>query len=417
MTASAALEGGPAARTEHTFACLDGARALAATAVLVHHAAFWTGQYTPDLTGRIFARLDVGVPVFFVLSGFLLSRPLFLAAVQRRPAPRTAAYLWRRALRILPAYWLTVVAALLLLPQNDGAGVGTWLRQLSLTQIYGAGGLREGLSHTWSLCTELAFYLVLPFLGAGLVRLAGIRPERPTRVLGALAAMTVVGVVWTSWTRSSDLLSAGSPDLWLPSFAGWFAAGMLLAVLSVADRDWRPVRLATELGNSLPTCWAAAGALFWISTSPVAGPTTLEPPTALEAVLKNLLYLGVAALVILPLVFGDQREGWVRRALASPAGRYLGEISYGLFLVHVTVLAGAYALFGLAQFTGDLPTVAVATWLVSVGVAALVYRLVERPLRRWRNLVPDRRPPAAASPTTGSQSEATTAATATSAST
>jgi peptidoglycan/LPS O-acetylase OafA/YrhL len=185
---------------------------------------------------------------------------------------------------------------------------------------------------------------------------------------------------------------------------------MLLAVLSVADRDWRPVRIASELGASLATCWTAAGALFWIATSPIAGPTTLEPPTALEAVLKNVLYLGVAALLVLPLVFGDQRAGWVRPLLASPPARYLGEISYGLFLVHVVVLAGGYALLGLVQFSGDLPTVATVTWLVSVGAAAAIYRLVERPVRRWRNLVPDR-----SAPRPGTHSEATTAVTATSA--
>lgn len=412
MTASAALEGGPASRTERAFPALDGMRALAATAVLLTHVAFWTGDYTPDLEGRIFARFDVGVPIFFVLSGFLLSRPLFLAARERRPAPRTAAYLWRRALRILPAYWLTVAAALLLLPQNDGAGPGTWLRQLTLTQVYGAGHLREGLSHTWSLSTELAFYLVLPLVGGALVRLARVRPERPARVLVALAVLTVLALAWIVFIRSSDLLSGGAPDLWLPSFGGWFAAGMLLAVLSVADRDWRPVRVASDLGASLATCWAAAGALFWIATGPIAGPTTLEPPTASEAVLKNVLYLGVALLLVLPLVFGDQRSGWVRPLLASPTARYLGEISYGLFLVHVVVLAGGYALLGLVQFTGDLPTVATVTWLVSVGLAAAIYRLVERPVRRWRNLVPDQ-----SAPRPGTHSEATTAVTATSAST
>jgi peptidoglycan/LPS O-acetylase OafA/YrhL len=390
VTASAVLEGGPAARTERTFPCLDGARALAATAVLVHHAAFWSGRYTPDLLGRVFARFDVGVPIFFVLSGFLLSRPLFRAAVEHRPAPRTAAYLWRRALRILPAYWLTVVAALLLLPQNDGAGPGTWLRQLTLTQIYGAGHLSEGLSHTWSLCTELAFYLVLPVLGGLLVRLARRSPDRPAQVLVALALMTALGLAWIVWIRSSDLLSAGAPDLWLPSFAGWFAAGMLLAVLSVADADWRPVRIASELGSSLATCWAAAGVLFWIATSPLAGPTSLEPPSAFQAVVKNVLYLGVAGLVILPLVFGNQRAGWVRPLLAGRVGRYLGEVSYGLFLVHVVVLAGGYAVLDLPQFTGHFPTVVVTTWLVSVTVASAIYWFVERPVRRWRTLVPER---------------------------
>jgi peptidoglycan/LPS O-acetylase OafA/YrhL len=411
VTASAAVEGGPTSRTERAYPCLDGARAIAATAVLLHHVAFWTGDYTPDLVGRFCSRLDVGVAIFFVLSGFLLSRPLFRAAREGRPAPRPAAYLWRRALRILPAYWLTVVAALLLLPQNDGSGPGVWIRHLTLTQIYGIGHLREGLSHTWSLCTEAAFYLVLPVAGAALVRLGRHRPDRPARVLVALGVSVVAGLVWVGWRWTARPFPSAGLDLWLPSYTGWFAAGMALALLTVADPTWPPVRLATELGGSLATCWAAAGALLWIATSPLAGPMGLYEPSPAQAVLKSVLYLAVAVLLILPLVLGDQRRGWTRRALASRAGRFLGEISYGLFLIHLVVLAGAFTVLRLVEFTGNLVWVALGTWLVSVALATLLYVLVERPMRRWRDVVPEiparRR---------GAGSAATTAATATSAS-
>src|SRR5688572_8617112 len=197
---------------------------MAATAVLLHHVAFWTGDYTPDLGGRIFSRLDIGVAIFFVLSGFLLSRPLFAAARAGLPAPRTAAYLWRRALRILPTYWLTVVAALLLLPQNDGSGPGVWIRHLTLTQVYGTGHLREGLSHTWSLCTEAAFYLVLPFAGAALVRLVRPPRERPGWALTALTLATVLGLAWLAWNGAARPFPHAGTDLWLPSYTGRFAA-------------------------------------------------------------------------------------------------------------------------------------------------------------------------------------------------
>jgi peptidoglycan/LPS O-acetylase OafA/YrhL len=411
LTASAAVEGGPASRTEHAFPSLDGARAMAATAVLLHHVAFWTGDYTPDLGGRIFSRLDIGVAIFFVLSGFLLSRPLLAAARAGRPAPRTAAYLWRRALRILPAYWLTVVAALLLLPQNDGSGPAVWARHLTLTQIYGTGHLREGLSHTWSLCTEVAFYLVLPFAGAALVRLVRPPRERLGWTLTALALATVLGLAWLAWNGAAHPFPDAGTDLWLPSYTGWFAGGMALALLTVSDGDHPAVRVATELGASLPTCWTAAGALFWIATSPVAGPMGLDQPTPAQAVVKSSLYLAVAVLLVMPLVLGDQRQGWVRRGLAGPVGRFLGEISYGLFLIHLVVLAGGFTLFGLVQFQGDVFWVALATWLVSVALASVLYVAVERPLRRWRTVVPATPRPRPAS------REAATAVTATSAST
>jgi peptidoglycan/LPS O-acetylase OafA/YrhL len=409
VTASALLDGGPAAHTERAFPCLDGARALAATAVVATHVAFWTGSDTPTLFGRAFARMDVGVAIFFVLSGFLLSRPLFRAAAERRAAPRPVAYLWRRAVRILPAYWLTVTVALWFLPGNQNAGVGEWVTHLLLVRNYATGPFGEGLAHTWSLSTEVAFYLVLPLLGTCLARLSGPRPDRPVRILAALGAGAVLGVAWLIVVWSARAFPVPM-DLWLPSFAGWFGAGMALAVLSVSDPTWRPVRMVSELGGSLATCWSAAGVLFWISTTSLAGPLDLSVPTPAQAATKNVLYLGVAALLILPLVFGDQRQGLVRRVLGGPLVTSLGEISYGLFLVHVPVIVAGYALLGRPALTGNFLLVLITTWLVSVAVATAVYLLVERPVRRWRGLVSERsgRRPAS--------SEATTAETATSAS-
>ena len=411
MTASATLEGGPAARTEHAFPGLDGLRMVAATAVVFHHVGFWTGNYTPDLAGRVLSRLDVGVPIFFVLSGFLLSRPLFDAARRGVRPPGTAGYLWRRALRILPAYWLTVIAALWLLPGNDGAGVGTWISHGTLTQIYRNSAISaDGLSHMWSLCTEVAFYLVLPFVAAGLVRLSRRSPERPAGILTALGVGGLVGPAWLAWVAGSHPDSGMS--VWLPGYTGWFAAGMALALLSVSDPSWRPVRLAAELGSSLPTCWAASGVLFWMATSSIAGPQTLDHPLPGEAVVKSVLYTGVAAFLVLPLVLGDQSTGWVRRALSSPPARFFGEISYALFLVHVVVITGGYALLGWSVFSGSFFIVIIGTLTISLAIATAVYLLVERPLRRWRNLVGrDRRI------RTRTSSEATTAPSATSTST
>jgi peptidoglycan/LPS O-acetylase OafA/YrhL len=380
------------ARSERSYPCLDGLRALAATAVVVTHVGFWTGHYRDDVFGRVLSRLDVGVPVFFVLSGFLLSRPFFLAGVRGRPTPRAAAYLWRRALRILPAYWITVVAAFLLLAPNRTLGVGAWIRHLALVQPYAARGFAEGLSNTWSLTPEVAFYLALLPIGAGLVALSGDHPERPRRVLLVLAAAGVVGLLWVGWARAAGPFSV-PVDMWLPGFAGWFGAGMAFAALSVADRTWWPVQVLSALGSSLATCWITAGALFWIALSPLAGPLTLDPPTAAQAMVKSTLYLGIGALLVLPLVFGDQRSGVGRRFLAHPVTRFLGEISYGLFLVHVVLLALGYRLLDIAQFTGNFVLVLVGTWLAGTLVAAVIYLAVERPLSRLRHVVPDRWPP------------------------
>jgi peptidoglycan/LPS O-acetylase OafA/YrhL len=274
-----------------------------------------------------------------------------------------------------------------LLPANRRAGPVTWIRHLALTQTYDSGWFGAGLNHTWSLVTEVAFYLVLPVAGAGLVRLSRSCPERPAGLLVALGAATLAGLGWL-W-----LVTAAAPlpvpmNLWLPGFAGWFAAGMACAALTVADPGWGPVRILHALGSSPTTCWAVAGALFWILSTPLAGPIDLSSPTPPEAVLKNVLDLGVAAFAVLPLVFGLTTHSRARDALSGPVARFLGEISYPLFLGHVLVLALGYPALGLALFTGNFVLVLLATWLISVAVASVVYLLVERPLRRWRALVP-----------------------------
>ncbi len=378
------------------YPCLGGLRAIASTAVVATHAAYWTASYTPDTTGRALARLDIGVALFFALSGFLLSRPFLAAAAEDRPGPRPAAYLWRRALRILPVYWVAVVAALLFLPGNQGSGLSDWLRHLVLGQIYVRDALGEGLTHTWSLCTEAAFYLVLPAVVAGLLRASGRGGWRPARVLLGLAVLSLLGWGWLAWGWADTLVFAPI-DVWLPSFAAWFGAGMAMAVLSVSPPDWRPVRRAHELGASPWTCWAAAAALFWIACSPLAGPLDLTPPDAVEAVTKSVLYTGIATLALWPLVFGPQSAGVTRRLLASAPARFLGDVSYGLFLFHMPLLVGLFAIRDQAAFTGSFTVVFLTTWCAGVLAATVAYRLLERPLmRRWRDLVPER---AAATPT------------------
>ena len=95
---------------DRTFPTLNALRAIGAILVVLTHSAFNTGRINDGWTGAMLARFDFGVTLFFVLSGFLLSRPFFLRAFQNRPAPATTHYLWKRALRVLPLYWAVVLA-------------------------------------------------------------------------------------------------------------------------------------------------------------------------------------------------------------------------------------------------------------------------------------------------------------------
>src|SRR4029078_4603734 len=92
---------------------LTGIRAVAALLVMLTHAAYTTGKYTHGYVGLIYSRMEIGVPIFFVLSGFLLFAPWVRAAADGRPSPSVSRYAWHRVRRIMPAYVVTVLAAYL----------------------------------------------------------------------------------------------------------------------------------------------------------------------------------------------------------------------------------------------------------------------------------------------------------------
>lgn len=96
---------GQPGRSEHAhFPCFDGLRAIAAGAVLLHHAGFATGYSGSGRFGQLTAHGDAGVSIFFLISGFLLYRPFVNAHLSGRSPTSADRFLWRRALRILPGY-------------------------------------------------------------------------------------------------------------------------------------------------------------------------------------------------------------------------------------------------------------------------------------------------------------------------
>jgi peptidoglycan/LPS O-acetylase OafA/YrhL len=89
---------------------------------------------------------------------------------------------------------------------------------------------------------------------------------------------------------------------------------------------------------------------------------------------------------VLPRVFGPERDGWVRTQLSGPVLFWLGEISYGIFAIHMLVLNAVFSVLDIAIFTGRFLTVAAATLAVTVVLATLSFYLYERPLLRAKNL-------------------------------
>ncbi|MDL9937714.1 acyltransferase [Gordonia sp. ABSL1-1] len=366
---------------------LTGIRTVAAVAVCLTHAAFWTGNYTDDLPGRFFARFEIGVALFFVLSGYLLFRPWASAARERTDLPSGTRYFWHRARRILPAYWITVTIVYLIsaaapgvVESATGTGWGGYLRTMTLTQVYGFGHLHGGLTQMWSLAAEVVFYLVLPLIGVVLIGVSRGR-WRPDLLIIGLLAVLAISPAWLVAVAGSDSADP-TARLWAPAFIGWFAAGMILAVVAPMFRRWSP-------NWSVPV----AMLIFLVSAGELAGEPTIVPTSASAAVVKHLLYLVVAVGLIGPLTVvaarieaGDDRPNWWSRFCGCGPMVWFGEISYEFFLVHVLVLELVMAVLGYDDFTGSMMVSFLAATAVSVPVAWALHRATA-PL--WRARTPE----------------------------
>jgi peptidoglycan/LPS O-acetylase OafA/YrhL len=120
----------------------------------------------------------------------------------------------------------------------------------------------------------------------------------------------------------------------------------------------------------------------------VAGPRLLITPSPWEALMKSVLYTVSAAFFVLPLVFGPESEGWVRRAASSRVAVWMGDISYGIFCLHLIALEASMALLGVEVFTGGFGRVFATTVAMAIVLAALSYYFLERPFLRLKNSGP-----------------------------
>lgn len=332
---------------------LDGLRGLAALSVVAFHV--WL--YRPDrvagtrtaLGDQVFFELHLGLICFFVLSGFLLYRGLL-----RRPDVRR--YAARRIARIVPAYYVSIAGCLLLYTALDMDELVPPTDSLPLFLAFGQNYSGETLMQinpvTWTLCVEAAFYIALP-----LVALVRSGKRRVTLLLALIGAT----LAWNAVAHGSAWADVGEKTL--PTYAGHFALGMLVA-LWVESRRERLAAVSTGLV-------AAAGVLvvvasgWWYET-----PGLL--PEARAVVLKLPAALGFA-LVVAALAAG---RGLAVRGLSARPIAWAGVVSYGVYLWHLPLIIIGNELALLPE--------GVAPRLLLVGVAALAaggasWVLVERP--------------------------------------
>jgi peptidoglycan/LPS O-acetylase OafA/YrhL len=358
------------------FPLFDSLRAIAALTVLVGHSMTITqavddrsfAKYAPQLASQ-------GVAIFFLISGFLLYRPFVAARLAGRDY-RVRDYARRRFLRIVPAYWVALTVIVIYFGTFVTWG-NAW-RFYGFGQIYSNKTFALGLGPAWTLCVEVTFYAALPLLALAAARLARPQSLRVDAILIAVLAVLSVGVYAIFYDSAGPKWIAGS----LPALFYWFALGMALALLSIAEQ-WRPggSRLAKAV-TRWPTAFWVAGVGFFVLLCAVRG----DPNAIVGAPVEYLLYGLVALCVLLPAVFGDGAPGYARTVLRWRVLSWIGLVSYAVYLYH------AYVILWLSRRAEDhhighryLFVLALAVPLTCL-IAAASYYILERPILQLKNL-------------------------------
>ncbi|HTZ08661.1 MAG TPA: acyltransferase [Acidimicrobiales bacterium] len=369
------------------FPCFDGLRAMAAVLVVLLHTSFLSGFTERSPYGIYTSRFDVGVSVFFLISGFLLYRPFAVAHLAGTGPPSTGRFWVRRLLRILPGYWLAFIVTSYVLHTNTVLpGWRSLLIYLGLVQIYFGTHAATGLTQAWTLCTEMSFYLFLPLYAALVAVRRRAGGNQLAWELGGVAVLFVVGLGVRFWLLHVHATLAYEGLEWLPACLDLFALGMLLAVTS----SWLGQRRSAPRWLWHPAVpwasWAVAGVLLWavahigLSIQPVAHPA---PVLGLE---QQLLYGLFAFFLLVPAVFGPQDRGLVRRVLQWRPVAALGIVSYGVYLWHqaweTEFLDWTHRIWHIPF--GELAFVVLTLATVS---AAVSYLVVERPALLLKNRI------------------------------
>ena len=376
------------------FPLIDSLRAIAALSVFFAHAAIVLRSIGGASFSPYLARLDVGVAIFLVLSAFLLYRPFAQARLAGAPRPGVGPFAIRRALRILPAYWVAAVIVAVMIGAReffkpDGeVTLGGIVTYFGLLQVYSEQTIVGGIGQAWTVCVEAPYYVLLP-AWAVLARRSPVRSERHFlwTELAPLAAMFAAGVVWkvAVFEQTAAGTTKLTPGIYsLPAFLDFFALGMALAVLSVAvaARPQTP-RLVRAIERRAWPAWAAALVAFWLSGVVADALGQVTPPQFLA---RHLLNAVTALGMVLPVIWMGAGEGFLRgRLLANRQLLWLGATSYAFYLYHLAILLELQRA-GVPDAIGGAAYVVVSFAAALAAGGASWYLLERHALRLGRRL-------------------------------
>ncbi|MEN2737622.1 acyltransferase family protein [Microbacterium sp. X-17] len=350
---------------------LQGLRALAVGLVVLNHAFEWpAGGF-------------VGVDIFFVISGFLMTSLLY-REYERSGTIRFLAFYRRRIRRLIPASVSVIVVTLagafalfgsgrFLSTAWDGVAalffVSNWRFAAVQTGYFAQGGQASPLQHYWSLSLEEQYYLVWP-VAVLLLGLLVARLQRP-RVTAALVSLAITVALFLLALQLTQADSATAyfitpARLWELSIGSTVA--FCMPFFDRVQARWRPAIMLLSLAGMITAS---------VITPSGAG---FPAPWALVAVTSTAVFIAFP---------WQPHRSWLN-PLANPVLSHVGDISYSLYLWHFPALILITEEFrGLPADKTPIP--AAASMVVSLGLAELSYRFVEETVRRSNWLEPKRR--------------------------
>jgi peptidoglycan/LPS O-acetylase OafA/YrhL len=321
------------------FPALDGLRAVSILLVVTAHS-----------TDPLFDRLHgaVGVTVFFVISGYLITT-LLLREEERRGHARIKAFYIRRAFRILPLYYLTLVGYIVLVGiLHLQAGAPSLWHELPWYVGYQNDLVPHGggvFNQSWSLAVEEKYYLLWP-----LTFVIPLLRKHRLVVAGSLAVLTAVASLW----HSTDYFAIYTPIL-------------LGCVVAIALDNPRLYELARKLANTPVALLLIAGLIAW--------DVLRENGSAVHIVFSVLVALLFPAVLIGPR--------WLGALLSNRVMVYIGTRSYAVYLIH-RIAKGIIDRFvapGSTSVGHELVHFVLIVVLSLIG-AEILYRVVEQPMIR-----------------------------------
>ncbi len=368
---------------------LDGLRGIAAFAIIVHHSGFWSGATFDGSWGRYLGRLDIGVPVFFALSGFLLFRPIVVAILDDRPLRPIGEHIWRRALRIYPAFWVALVLIVAFTTEAFRDTSGAVVTAL-LVHIHWPAHTIGPMPQAWSLATEVTFYCALPIIARVLRPTLGHLGRAERR--NGLYVFTLVGALFSIAFRVAvlgiDNRWTGSAVLWLPATFDYFAIGMTLAVAREGhSRDSVAGERLERWAGRAGWWWIAAAALFHVVSQNMGLALGLETASWPREIGRQLVYALIGFCLLYPLVFGGGRRSLVRRAVRSGPMEWFGTISYSVYLWHMVFIVHPWSPLQRAVegvIDQRFLVVLIVAVIPTVVVATISYYVVERTAMRFQ---------------------------------